>query len=90
MCRTTILTKQLEIRAEFQHVDIRLPGTRPIFQEELLKNYLAQASQRYQQNSEYVVSFLGVKYRAGEGFALASELNKSGVVGLFRENWVTE
>lgn len=56
VCRTTILTKQLEIRAEFQHVDIRLPGTRPIFQEELLKNYLAQASQRYQQNSEYVDS----------------------------------
>ena len=56
MCKTTILTKQLEIRAEFQHVDITLPAERPGYQRELLENYLTKAGQRYEQNSEYVVS----------------------------------
>ena len=56
MCKTTILTKQLEIRAEFHHVDITLPTYRPGYQTELLANYLTKAGQRYEQNSEYVVS----------------------------------
>lgn len=56
VCKTTILTKQLEIRAEFTHVDITLPTHRPGYQTELLANYLTKAGQRYEQNSEYVDS----------------------------------
>ena len=69
VCKTTILTKQLEIRAEFDHVDIKLPATRPQYQADLLQNYLTQAEQRYNESSEYVV-------RMGEGVSTANIINQ--------------
>ena len=44
-------------------MDITLPTHRPGYQTELLANYLTKAGQRYEQNSEYVVSLVG-----NEGF----------------------
>jgi len=64
ICKTTILTRQLEIRAEFEHVDITLAQPRPDYQTELLSNYLLKAAQRYELASEYVDSkmYLICKY----------------------------
>eukprot|EP00116_Pleurobrachia_bachei_P005096 sb/3465358/ len=43
--KTTILTKQLNIKAEFDHVDIVLCEERPQYQQDMLTNYFTMATE---------------------------------------------
>lgn len=43
--KTTILTKQLNIKAEFEHVDIVLCEERPQYQQDMLTNYFTMATE---------------------------------------------
>ena len=54
VCRTTVITKELSIKAEFEHVDINIPKPRPQFQVELLNNYISQAADKYEVSPQYI------------------------------------